>query len=197
MSDRLLEEAGKLLELIQKVREISGGKFLLRVCVNIAVISFLVLLLVQNSFLSAMLKDMSETIKALSFLALLLCVVSIPTITLTSWIFRKYDELLDIKQQELDAKKQEIEAIRERERIKGEINGMSEAERKIFNLVEAGKGCGVWVACKNAAVQTLLCRGLIERLGDIETWQDWESGFNGSERCMLVKIPERIEVAMA
>lgn len=68
MSNEVLDDAEKLLEIIGKIRELSGGCFFLKIVSVLTMISCVLCLIMQNSFVSAMLGSMSETIKSLSFL---------------------------------------------------------------------------------------------------------------------------------
>ncbi|MBR1437881.1 MAG: hypothetical protein IJ587_05025 [Synergistaceae bacterium] len=65
------------------------------------------------------------------------------------------------------------------------IKELSPIERKVLVYVQSGNNCGVWVAQKDAAVQTLIHKGLLEQLGEVRQFDDW----NGERVfCILVVL---------
>ena len=81
----------------------------------------------------------------------------------------------------------------EREAIENKLEQISECERRVLEKVKSGAGCGVWLARDDAVVQTLIHKGLLERIGEVETWQDWEAGYDGRALCILTEIPARVK----
>lgn len=210
-----VEDAEKLLCFLEKLREFVSGKQLYKVLILSAIVASVLLLMGQIKFTRDILEPMYTTIRMLLSWVLVLSVVT----TSSLWIVDKGEELIQArKRKREEAEKRateergieearaeearaiaEAEAERERqaqqecERIAAQIISMSDVEREIFSEVKSSGGCGVWVARDDAVVQTLLHRGLLERIGEVETWQDWEGGYDGRAWCILVEIPARVK----
>ena len=194
--------------LLEKLKEFVSDNKLYKVlgwAVLVAAILFLI------GFFPAVRSILEPMYTTLRMIFAWIVVLGIAT-TSSLWVVDKCEALLQAKKhkkeeaeaQEVKARaiaeaeaEREREAMREREHIAGLISGMSEAEREIFSLVEAGKGCGVWVARDDARVQTLMYKGLLERIGEVEMFHDWEGSEDGRAWCMLVEIPPRIKAAIA
>ena len=196
-----VEDAERLLGLLDKLRELVSLSKLYKVLILSIQVSSVLLLLGQIEPVRDILDPMYTTIRMILAWVLVLSIVT----TSSLWIVDKGEELMQLrkrKREEARAKadadaKRERQAERERMRIAAMIEGMSDAERGIFSKVKSCGGCGVWVAREDAGVQTLICRGLLERVGDVETWQDWEGGYDGRAWCILVEIPAGVKAVMA
>ena len=70
---------------------------------------------------------------------------------------------------------------------------LSEAEDKIMQLALKNPYAGTLLPKYNAAVNTLLYKGLLKRISDIEVFEDWD---NSGERelCILCIIPEELQL---
>ncbi len=84
------------------------------------------------------------------------------------------------------------EQSKTRTHIKKLIQTLSQKELVIFNYVKNGDTCGVWVAEVDAAVLTLLHKGLLQRIGDSRCFADWPPDTDGRASCILVVIPQDI-----
>ena len=135
----------------------------------------------QYSLVSSILGSMNETIRGIAFIVLMISGVSVCSMLTVNWIYSIADERKAKKERET-----------EREHIREKLGSLSTAERKILGIVESGKGCGVWLAQEDAAVLTLLHKGLLKRVGNAERWQDWESGYNGRAWCILAELPSDV-----
>ena len=171
-------------------------------------VSSVLLLLGQIEPVRDILDPMYTTIRMILAWVFVLSVVT----TSSLWILDKSEELMHArKRKREDAENRAMEerqveeavaegkrqALQERERISAQIRGMSDTEREIFNLVKSGGGCGVWVCKDDAGVQTLIHRGLIEQIWTVETWQDWEGGYDERAWCILVELPAIVKSVVA
>lgn len=85
----------------------------------------------------------------------------------------------------IDSKRQQIETRTKTESMRE----LSQPERKILEYVQSGINCAVWVYPKDAAVQTLIHKGVLERIGDITEFCDWD---NERVLCILVMLSPAI-----
>ena len=74
--------------------------------------------------------------------------------------------------------------------IQHQLQRLSTQERVIMDIALSGGNCGVWMPRTNAAVLTLLHKGLLVRISEEETFADWE---NERELCTLMIIPEAVQ----
>ncbi len=84
------------------------------------------------------------------------------------------------------------ETIKRQEHILEQIRLLSKAEQQIFNYVRNGNSCGVWVCEADAAVQTLLYKGLLQTITDKTCFADWPPNSNEQEICILTIIPKDV-----
>ena len=213
-----VEDVEKVLGLLDKLREFVSVNKLYKVLILSVMVALILLFLGQIRFVRDILEPMYTTIRMLLSWVVVLGVAT----TSSLWIVDKGEELIQARKRKREeselraaeerrieeAREEEtrafVEAETERERqarqerakIAAQIVGMSDAEREIFSMVLSGSGCGVWVAQDDARVQTLIHRGLLERIGEVETWQDWEAGYDGRAWCILAEIPVRVKAAM-
>lgn len=191
---------------MEKLREFVSGNNLYKVLILLVMVASILLLVGQISAVRAILDPMYTTIRMMLSWVVVLGVVT----TSSLWIVDKGEDILQKRKHmreeaELRASEEraiaeaeaerERQAKRERERVTALIEGMSDAEREIFRLVLSGAGCGVWLSKEDATVQTLMSKGLIERIGEVETWQDWEGGYEGRAWCLLAVIPAGVKAA--
>ena len=73
--------------------------------------------------------------------------------------------------------------------IQHQLQRLSTQERFIMDIALSGGNCGVWMPRTNAAVLTLLHKGLLVRISEEETFADWEGE---RELCTLMIIPEDV-----
>ena len=202
-----IEDAEKLVGILEKLKEFVSGNKLYKVLSLLVLVSAILFLI---GFFPAVRSILDPMYTTLRMIFAWIVVLGIAT-TSSLWVVDKCETLLQAKKRRREeSEAQEVEAhaiaeakleherkaMRERERIADLISGMSEAERKIFSLVEAGNGCGVWVALEDSRVQTLIHRGLLGRIGLLATWQYWEESEDGRALCILVEIPSKIRAAM-
>ena len=173
-----MEEFLKGFELVRSAWEYLKDKPVLKVTVNIFAVSSAVFAFCSVPMVSSILGSMNETIRGLAFLALMISGVSVCSMLTVNWIYSIADERKAKKERET-----------EREHIREKLGSLSTAERKILRLVESEQGCGVWVPLEDAAVQTLIHKGLLKQVGRIASWQDWETSIDGRAWCILTELP--------
>ena len=81
----------------------------------------------------------------------------------------------------------------EKERIREQIRRLSPQERIVFEYVQNGNSCAVWVGDTDAAVLTLLHKGLLERIWDKACFADWPPNTDERASCILAVIPEAVK----
>ena len=188
-----MEDFTKVLELAREVWQSLQDKPARKIAANVLIVSSALCLLCRIPALSSILGSMNETIRGWAFLALIVSVLWISSSFLVDWIYDVVDRRKAEKKQEWERSQREADAEKERARLRAEIRSMSESERRILSLVESGKGCAVWVSIDDAAVQTLLHKGLLKRVGNAKRWQDWENGEDGRAWCILSEIPAEVK----
>lgn len=176
-----MEEFLKGFELVRSAWEYLKDKPVLKITVNIFAVSSAVFAFCSVPMVSSILGSMNETIRGLAFIVLMISGVSVCSMLTVNWIYSVAEE-----------RKAKKERESEREHIREKLCSLSPAERKILSLVESGKGCAVWVSENDAAVQTLIYKGLLKQIGESGTWEDWESGYNGRAWCILAEIPSDV-----
>jgi|GEM_PF-6739657 len=177
-----MEEFLKGFELVRSAWEYLKDKPVLKVTVNIFAVSSAVFAFCSVPLVSSILGSMNETIRGIAFLALMISGVSVCSMLTVNWIYSIADERKAKKERET-----------EREHIREKLGSLSTAERKILGIMESGEGCGVWVPLEDAAVQTLIHKGLLKAVCNIGTWQDWEGSIDGRALCILAEIPSAVK----
>ena len=89
--------------------------------------------------------------------------------------------------------KERHNTLKQQEKVREQIRSLSQQERIVFEYVQNGNDCGVWVSETDAAVQTLLYKGLLERIGDKSCFADWPSNTDERAVCILTVIPEQVK----
>ena len=95
---------------------------------------------------------------------------------LCALVFRKVSLAHELAQQQAQFTKQ--------------IQALSQQERVMFDYVKDSGS--VWVSELDAAVLTLLHKGLLERIGDVKCFADWPPNTDERASCILVAIPKEI-----
>ena len=180
MSNEVLDDAEKLLEIIGKIRELSGGCFFLKIVSVLTMISCVLCLIMQNSFVSAMLGSMSETIKSLSFLTFLLSVISLPSILLLNWLESIYLR----KKAELDRRHEEEAARLKNEALLQDLSRLGTGEKVVLKyIVERCEG-SAWLPAGDKRVIKLYKRGMLEPL------YQGSALYRSNEQCFLFSVPD-------
>lgn len=184
-----MEEFLKGFELVRSAWEYLKDKPVLKITVNIFVVSFGLFMLCSLPILSSILGNMNETIRTISFLVVMISGLSVMSMWLVGRIFLEAERKKVEKELELRKKEEERKSESERERLIAELGALSRSERNILKLVQSGEGCAVWVSENDAGVQTLLHKGLLKQVGEVGSWQDWETGYDGRAWCILTELP--------
>ena len=140
------------------------------------------LLLLQLPFIRIILSPMNEHITG-----------TIAWIWVTSMALLLYKVLYSAIDKLKHKRECKVREETERDAIVNKLKQLSERERLILEHVKSGENCGVWLAVDDAVVQTLIHKGLLEQIGTVKTWQDWEDGYDGRALCILTQIPERVK----
>ena len=188
-----MEEFLKGFELVRSAWEYLKDKPVLKVTVNIFAVSSAVFAFCSVPMVSSILGSMNETIRGLAFIALMLSGLSLCSTYLVEWIYEIADRRRAEKIRERERLQRESDAEKEREKLIAEIKSLSGMESRILELVQTGQGCGVWVPLEDAAVQTLIHKGLLKPVCNIGTWQDCEGSIDGRALCILVEIPSAVK----
>lgn len=174
----ILQEFECIKEIVQMSDELLSWKVLLPSVFTTSAL----LLLLQLPSMSIILSAMKETITGtLGFL------------WVTSMALLLYKVLNTVIAKLMGKRERTAQERTEREAIENKLEQISECERRILEKVKSGAGCGVWLARDDAVVQTLIHKGFLERIGEVETWQDWEAGYDGRALCILMEIPVRVK----
>ena len=89
------------------------------------------------------------------------------------------------------------EKARQHKQNTQQIQAISQQERAVLDYVNSGDSCGVWVSELDAAVLTLLHKGLLERIGDTKCFADWPPNSDERASCILATIPQDIASVLA
>lgn len=88
------------------------------------------------------------------------------------------------------------ETQKNQEHIQAQIRLLSMSEKFIFDYVKNGASCGVWVCETDAAVQTLLYKGLLKSISDKTCFASWPPYSQECEACILTIIPPEVMQAL-
>ena len=162
-----MEDFSKLLEIMQSVKKYLAWSVLL--------------LLLQFPIVRDILASMYNTIR---ITVAMICLVS-----LSGLLYKGLYDLFALLAKKISISQ---EQSRVRTRITKQIQALSQQERVVFDYVKDGDTCGVWVAEIDAAVLTLLHKGLLQRISDSRCFADWPPDTDGRANCILVVISQDV-----
>ena len=172
------------VQFVEKIDKFFTWKFLRRYFF----MSSIILLTIQIPLICNILEPMYTTIRISLALIWLLSFAGI--------VCKSLDCIFMYVKNKIIQKKLEYQTIGEHEKKQNQyiqqLKNLSEVEKKIMDLVLKNPYSGTCVPKNNATVHTLLYKGLLKRISDLEVFEDWN---NSGERevCILVIIPEELQ----
>ena len=175
-----MEKISKFLEIMQSIDKYLAWKVL----IPCFFISTAVTLSFRFFTVRIILEPMYTTIR---IIATLTCLVSF-----FGLIYKVLSELCISYYTKLKA---QHDTSKKQAQIREQIRHLSTPEQKVFDYVY-NSSCGVWVGETDAAVQTLIYKGLLERIGDKNCFADWPPDTDERALCVLTVIPSEIRNAL-
>ena len=180
-----MEDISKLLELMQSLGKYLSWSILFPCFFTTAVLLILFRIISIYIILSPMYTTIETTTTIICLLSLFGLLYK-GFADLCNFIYTK----VKLRKDTLAVQKQIHE---EQERIREQIRRLSPQERIVFEYVQNGNSCAVWVGDTDAAVLTLLHKGLLERIGDKACFADWPPNTDERASCILAVIPEAVK----
>ena len=173
-----------LAQLAENIEKFLTWKFL-TLCFFV---SLIVLLAIQIPLVCNILETMYTTIR---IFLVVICLFSFAGILYKSlaccfiYVQKNFEQLNLERKTALEREKRQSHYIQQ-------LKQLSEAENKFMQLALKNSYSGICLPKNNAAVHTLLYKGLLKRISDLEVFEDWD---NSGERevCILVIIPEELQ----